>query len=444
MNNKNLNIFIFLSVIALAGILFIQLFWLSKTKIIQNENIEIQKNQIELNKKYFTESAISALQNVRNNSSTDSSYKYASVEKIQSNLYLIEINNDIQPYYLQTLLIREFNRFKIYKDFHFSIYDCFKDSLKHSNLIEFYKDSAFIITENRSEIKKFPKFKINRDGAYFTVFFPTLKFESIDTNDSSITPAYYISAVILLIFLFFAVSIHIIIKQKKLSEIKNDFINNMTHELKTPISTIALSSEILFKGDILDDKDKIRRYADIIFKENKRLEKQVEKVLNVAKLDKNTIHLNKEKFNIHEFIMDLKDSFEFNNKDLGVSVKYELNATQFIPLLDTVHISNVILNLLENAIKYCAKKPEIKIKTWNEKNKLFIAISDNGIGISKEHSNNIFEKFFRVPTGNIHNVKGFGLGLYYVKTIIESHNGKIEVKSKIKEGSTFTIKLPIN
>ena len=442
MNTKRLQVFLILSVISLSGILFIQLFWLSKTKKIQKENIEIQKKQIELNKKYFTESTINALQNVRTFISQDTNNSYGSVINSKTNFFIIEINNEIQAFYLETLLQREFYKYKILKDFHYSIYDCYKDTLIHSNLIQFDKDSTFIVKPNSSIISNYPKFNKKRDVSYFTVYFPNLEFKTINTDNVNVTPAFYILSVCIMLLIFFGFSIRIILKQKKLSEIKNDFINNMTHELKTPIATIGLSSEILYKGDILDDKDKIKRYADIIFKENKRLEKQVEKVLNVAKLDKNTIHLNKEIFNIHDYILSLKDGFEFNYKENGAQLKFELKSKNFMINVDAVHITNVILNLIENGIKYCSNEPIITIKTKDEFNKLIISISDNGIGIEKEHLRNIFEKFYRVPTGNIHNVKGFGLGLYYVKTIIDAHHGKIDVKSKPGIGSTFIIKLP--
>jgi two-component system phosphate regulon sensor histidine kinase PhoR len=233
------------------------------------------------------------------------------------------------------------------------------------------------------------------------------------------------------------------IRQKRLSEIKNDFINNMTHELKTPISTIALSSEMILKGDFTADREKFYRYVGIIHKENKRLEDQVERVLNVAKLDQEKIILKKTALNMHELLEEAKENFTLNQLGNGVAINLKLDAVEPIIYADSVHITNVIYNLLDNAIKYCEMDPKITINTDNKNSGFLIEISDNGIGIKKEDIKMIFDKFYRVPTGNLHNVKGFGLGLFYVKLIVEEHFGKIEVKSKIGEGTTFTIWLPM-
>jgi two-component system phosphate regulon sensor histidine kinase PhoR len=218
----------------------------------------------------------------------------------------------------------------------------------------------------------------------------------------------------------------------------------MTHELKTPISTIGLSSEMLMKSDFSDDPEKLKRYASIIYKENKRLENQVERVLNVAKLDKEELTLTCERMDLHEIIDEARESFEFNQSELGGKLTVELNAELHTIKADAVHLTNVVYNLLDNAVKYCEQKPEITLSTRNEKKGLVLEITDNGIGIKREELRMIFDKFYRVPTGNVHNVKGFGLGLFYVKLIIDAHKGKIDVKSKPGEGTTFTIWLPMN
>ena len=232
-------------------------------------------------------------------------------------------------------------------------------------------------------------------------------------------------------------------KQKRLSEVKNDFINNMTHELKTPISTIGLSAEMLMRPNSSEDPQKIQRYATIIYKENKRLENQVEKVLNVAKLDKEQIVLKLENIDIHEILKDIKENFEFSQEFRGGKIQLNLMAENTEISGDLVHVTNVLYNLIENASKYCEKDPLIIIRTRTDKKNFLIEIEDNGIGIQKENIDHIFEKFYRVPTGNLHNVKGFGLGLFYVKLIIEAHNGKIEVQSNLSSGTTFTCFFPL-
>jgi two-component system phosphate regulon sensor histidine kinase PhoR len=285
--------------------------------------------------------------------------------------------------------------------------------------------------------------KLNNSGHYFTVYFPKLITKSINPADELGSPWILMLIIVSVVFVFFAFAINIIVKQKRLSEIKTDFINNMTHELKTPISTIALSSDMLMRGDFSQDPEKLKRYASIIYKENKRLENQVERVLNVAKMDKDTLHLKKELFDMHELISEAKDNFEFNQADHGGEISLDLQADEFNIQADPVHISNVVFNLLDNAIKYCEVKPSISIKTKNEKNGFVLEIADNGIGIKREDIKMIFDKFYRVPTGNLHNVKGFGLGLYYVKIIIEQHGGNIQVKSSVGKGTTFILWLPI-
>jgi two-component system phosphate regulon sensor histidine kinase PhoR len=217
----------------------------------------------------------------------------------------------------------------------------------------------------------------------------------------------------------------------------------MTHELKTPISTIGLSSEMILRTDMDEEPDKIRKYAGLIFKENKRLQNQVERVLNVAKLDKNEITLTKEQFDMHELLEEVKDNFEFNHSEKDGTITLDLKAEEHIVNVDPVHISNVVFNLMDNAVKYCREVPDIRIRTFNERRQFVFEIEDNGIGIKREDQKMIFDQFYRVPTGNLHDVKGFGLGLYYVKLIIEAHHGSIHVKSVVDKGTTFTIKLPL-
>ncbi|MBL7898779.1 MAG: HAMP domain-containing histidine kinase [Crocinitomicaceae bacterium] len=229
-----------------------------------------------------------------------------------------------------------------------------------------------------------------------------------------------------------------------MSEVKNDFINNMTHELKTPIATIRISSETLMNMDLhKDDPEKLLRYAGIIYKENKRLEQQVERVLNIAKLDKDEIKLKLETFCVHEIIEEAKENFQFNQlEEQGGKISLDLQAVQHLIRADVVHVTNIINNLLDNALKYCDKVPDIEISTRNIKNKIVITVKDNGKGISRENQKYIFDKFFRVSTGNVHDVKGFGLGLFYVKTITEQLGGTVSVKSSPGKGSEFSITLP--
>jgi two-component system phosphate regulon sensor histidine kinase PhoR len=316
----------------------------------------------------------------------------------------------------------------------------------YGDYIQFEGDSAFTNHSVSDEhLDKKLQVKLNSDLHYFSVVFPDVENVSIEELPHDVTPWYYMFGIILFVLVFFGFSISIIFRQKKLSEIKNDFINNMTHELKTPIATIGLSSETLMNlGKV--DQDKLLRYASIIYKENKRLESQVERVLNVANLDKGEVKLNLTTIDLHEIIEEAKDNFEFNQlEEKGGSIRLTLSADQNVISADIVHVTNIINNLIDNAIKYCDAIPQILIETTNPKTgKVTIRIKDNGKGIARENLKYIFDKFYRVPTGNLHDVKGFGLGLFYVKTIIEALNGTIQVKSIVGKGSEFLITLPIN
>ena len=246
----------------------------------------------------------------------------------------------------------------------------------------------------------------------------------------------------LVIVLAFTLTIFIIFRQKKLSEIKNDFINNMTHELKTPISTISLASQMLGDSSIPETSKNIRHISGVISQESKRLGYQVEKVLQMAIFDKGKINLKLKKIDIHELIEGVINNFSIPVKAKNGLIIPSLHAENTMVEVDVVHFTNVLSNLIDNAIKYCASIPEIYIETQDDGNNLCIAVKDNGIGISKEDQKRIFEKFYRVSTGNLHNVKGFGLGLSYVKMIVEDHKGYIKLDSELNHGTTFRIYLP--
>lgn len=231
--------------------------------------------------------------------------------------------------------------------------------------------------------------------------------------------------------------------QKKLSEIKSDFINNMTHELKTPLATISLAIDALTNEKVIHDTSKIKYYSGMIKEENKRMNKQVEKILQAARIERQEISLNLQQLDVHEIIRKVADNLELQIQEKHGRLALSLTAQNQIINADEVHFSNIIFNLLDNAIKYSNESPRIEVETLMNGNALLIKVKDNGIGMNKETQNRIFEKFYRAHTGNIHNVKGFGLGLSYVKAMVEAHNGKIKVESVVGKGSIFTISLPI-
>lgn len=247
----------------------------------------------------------------------------------------------------------------------------------------------------------------------------------------------------LIIIIAYASSLYQLIKQRKISEIKTDFINNMTHEFKTPIATINLALDSIKNPKIIGDKDKVIRYLNMIKEENKRMHAQVENVLRISKLEKNELNISKDRVELHDLILDAITHVELIVENREGYIKTFLEAEISTVLANETHFTNVIVNILDNAIKYSPKAPKIEVYTENVGNNIILKIKDHGSGMSKAAVKRVFEKFYREHTGNIHNVKGHGLGLAYVKRIVDDHQGHVSAESEKDNGSTFTIKLPI-
>jgi len=247
----------------------------------------------------------------------------------------------------------------------------------------------------------------------------------------------------LIITTAFFITIRTLLKQKKLSEIKSDFINNMTHEFKTPLATISLAVDALKNDKVKGNEEKTGYFTNIIKEENKRMNKQVETILQAALLDKQEVQLNLKKLSAHDMIISALNNITLQVEEKQGTLDVHLDAEKDMILADEVHFTNLINNLLDNAVKYSKENLAIKLTTENSGNQLKIKIEDNGIGMNKETVNRIFEKFYRAHTGNIHNVKGFGLGLSYVKTMVEAHHGTIKADSVLGKGSTFIVMIPL-
>lgn len=277
---------------------------------------------------------------------------------------------------------------------------------------------------------------------HLEVYFPSQRREVLFEMSGWLGVSGVFILIVIMVFLYI---INTIIRQKKISEIKNDFINNMTHEFKTPISTISLAAEVLLHADTDTSHERIKKYSGIIFDENTRMRAQVERVLQVARLDKDEFSLTKSEFDLHQLVRDSIQNLCFEKCEEETTVNYHLEADQYRMRADEMHIKNVITNLVDNAIKYTSNGAStIDIFTRNDKDGIILSVADNGIGISQESTRHIFDKFYRVPTGNIHNVKGFGLGLYYVKNMVDAHGGQINVSSELNRGSRFDVHLPLD
>jgi two-component system phosphate regulon sensor histidine kinase PhoR len=246
-----------------------------------------------------------------------------------------------------------------------------------------------------------------------------------------------------IIIIAYSSALYQLVRQRKISQIKTDFINNMTHEFKTPIATINLALDSIKNPKIIDDKDKVLRYLNMIKEENKRMHAQVENVLRISKLEKNELNISKDRVKLHDLVVDAIAHVELIVEDRQGYIKMFLNADKSSILANETHFTNVIVNILDNAIKYSPNAPEIEVYTENVGTNILLKIKDHGSGMSKTAQKRVFEKFYREHTGNIHNVKGHGLGLAYVKRIVEDHQGHITVESEKDKGSIFTIKLPL-
>lgn len=353
----------------------------------------------------------------------------------------------LDPKQLAVLIRQELEDLNIGMRYSFGVYDNTKKTfiiLNGNFLVDMGKkinasnpeftDVRHYLSESTYQVSLFPT-EFNTPGV-LKLFFP----DKQKWLWSSAWPLLTLSLLLIaLIISSFAYVIFTVFRQKKISEIKNDFVNNMTHEFKTPIATISLASDSILNPNIISAPDKIKRFTEIIKQENRRMLSQVEKVLQMALLDKKDFQLSLKKVNIHEIIEQASQNImlQINQRD-GVLYK-ELNAQAVNVMGDQTHMTNIIYNLLDNANKYSPETPHITIGTRNRSGYLEIYVKDQGIGMSDEDQKMIFEKFYRVPTGNLHNVKGFGLGLSYVKAMVAAQNGKIKVQSEPGKGSTFAI-----
>jgi two-component system, OmpR family, phosphate regulon sensor histidine kinase PhoR len=372
-----------------------------------------------------------AVSSYRNNEKT----KQVLVEKVVSELMRPKsyIEERIDPAAFDKLLKSEFLRRGIDLDFEYAV-------VKPDRKLAFKSDK---FSPGRDAIiysaRLFPE-DIYLPPNFIHIYFPGQRNFMIRSIGFMGVSSVILTFIIISIFI---ITLYVIFRQKKLSEIKNDFVNNMTHELKTPISTISLASQMLNDPGIPAENKNISHISRIIEAESKRLGYQVEKVLQMAIFDRGKIVLKEKDMNLHELLEGIINIFNLQVKKKSGSLEYRPGAQFSRVRIDEIHFTNLISNLLDNAMKYCREVPEITVSTRNEKSYIVICVEDKGIGISKENQKRIFEKFYRVPTGNIHNVKGFGLGLSYVKMIAEIHHGYVSMTSEPGQGSRFDVYVPL-
>jgi two-component system, OmpR family, phosphate regulon sensor histidine kinase PhoR len=418
MKRKTLTYIILLATISIAGTLLLQVFLL--------------KNSYNYSEKQFRESVNVALKEVAwqilvANGNTQNFDSIVPVEMISDSYYLVNVDAIIDRELLKFHLIEEFKKHQLFTEFEFAIYN---------NSDEVLDQETFITAngEEKSSSYSFPESE-TKNINYFAIHFPD-RSSYFYTN---MTVWYLFTGLLLIVLFFFGYTLAVIIRQRQLSEIQKNFINNLTHELKTPISSIALSANVLNDKNILKTPERLFEYVKIILEQNNRLSANVEKVLNLASLEKNKLELNLEKIDLNNFLTELTEYFKKSDSGKNAKVTLKKDIQPLFILADKFHLTNLSLNILENSVKYCDAIPEIEIDITHFKKNCLVRITDNGIGIPLKYRKKIFKKFYRIPTGNIHNVKGFGLGLDYVKKIVNAHHWKIKVDDNPSGGSIFTL-----
>lgn len=420
MNLKTIRWVIALGIIAIVTIILSQVFWIRKGLLINQSNFETAVT--------VTLEQIAAKIETSNHGQKLTNKP---VVRISPHAYIVDIDEKIDLNQLDYYIKNEFSNPFHKVDFVYQVYESKHDEMVFEQRVSSNVENATIVYPTNLP-------KLTESTYYFKINFPQRPIVN------SVMIFVWATSIIALtiVIVFFGYSLDVILRQKRLSEFQNSFINNLAHEFKTPISTIGIAAEVLIEPEIIDEPERLKSYAGIIKKENTRLTGQVSKILELAKLENDELVLNKEKFQLNELVAEIVTSFEVRLEESGGKLIVDSAAIVDTIDADKVHLQNVINTLLDNALKYNNKTPEITITTGRDDIGLFISIADNGIGIPKEFHRKIFEKFFRVPTGNIHNVKGYGLGLNYVKMIAKAHHWRLRLDSELNKGSIFTIIIP--
>jgi two-component system, OmpR family, phosphate regulon sensor histidine kinase PhoR len=422
MKNSTLRIIFIFAVIIAAIMVYTQYKWVQRA--------------IEIGEKDFDRRVTIALKETGENLLKGSYSEYNGsknlVEQISPDYYIVKVNDKINYVSsLQELLTRELKSQDLITTYEFGIYDCETDKMKLGKRINMLNPSDTILQPT-----SFPKQqKINY---YFGVNFP----EREKYLSSQLAYLKLGTGILFCLLGILAYIIFIIFKQKRLQEVQKDFVNNMTHEFKTPLSTIQIASEVLKNPKIVNNPERLLNYATIISNETSQLTSQVERVLQMANTEKAEVILKKSDFDLNEVLDELYAKYRAFLRSKNGDITMPIKTEPYMLHADRLHIKNLISNLIDNAIKYCEQAPIINITSSYNQKGVTLTIQDNGIGIQKEHLKNIFNKFYRVPTGNIHNVKGFGLGLSYVKLITKRHGGEVNCESEFGKGTKFSIFIP--
>jgi two-component system phosphate regulon sensor histidine kinase PhoR len=416
MKTKNLNIIIALGLVATVGILIAQLLW--------------TKQAFNLEEKKFSQKAHIALLEVVKKLYQGTNSELPSenpIKKIANDYYIVNVDNDFEPKILEYYLKSEFTKFNITTDFEYAMYNCQSDEMVYGDYISFSNKSP----EKRTVY--FPKHK--NLVYYFAIRFPNEKSYLF----SSLRFWFILSFALAIILVVYVYSIYTIIQQKKYSELQRDFINNMTHEFKTPLSSILLASNYLNKQEVIQKDEKLEKYTEIIINQSKKLNSHIEQILNIAKSDNAPMKMDLKEVHVVPIIKDVVENMQLKHQNLIVNIDSNPDC---VILADEFHFTNIVYNLLDNSIKYCDSNPNINITIKEDEHQIKLNFSDNGIGVSNKNLSFIFDKFYRIPTTKSNEVNGFGLGLYYVKKICTQHQWKIFASNNNNKGLTISIVIP--
>ena len=415
MKLNKLNSIIVLGLVAIIGILIAQLLW--------------TKEAYNFEEKKFSQKVHIALLEVAKKLYEGTNHELPSenpVQKVSNDYYIVNVNNDFEPEILEFYLKSEFEKINITTDFEYAMYNCQSDEMVYGNYVSTDKTK-------RTPTVYFPKHK--NLVYYFAVRFPN----ETSFLFSSLKFWFILSFALIIILLVYVYSIVTILQQKKYSELQRDFINNMTHEFKTPLSSILIASNYLRKNESIKANEKLEKYTDIIIAQSNKLNNHIEKILNIAKSDNAPLALEKQSISVIPIIEDVIENIKLKHENITVSIEAAKN---YMVDADEFHFTNLVYNLLDNSIKYCDTIPAISIRISVEKSILKLEFIDNGIGIPTKKLNFIFDKFYRIPSVKSNEVNGFGLGLYYIKKICTLHHWKVSATNNMFSGITVTILIP--
>lgn len=410
-----LRLLVILSVLSIIGILAVQAMWV--------------RNAYALRERQFRQSAFIALQDVADEVARLNRFtinRYA-VTQLSADYFIVNTDAPIDPVTLEAFIQRSLQQHHLITDYEYGIYNCETDRMVYGAYV-----STSSSTPSRSAIqhKSLPKFP--RYTYYFGIRFPN----QTSFVTGQLSGWLWSTMAVLVVVMFFGYTLNVVLKQRRLTEVQRDFINNITHELQTPVSTIRVAADVLQSEAILQQPDRLKQYVRVMGEESRRLQKQINSVLELARSERSGFVLDQETVDLHDLMRTAADRF-------APYVSLDLAAPDACIRADRYHLETALNNLIDNALKYNNMTPYVLLQTRLEYDQLIWSVKDNGIGIAPEHQKAVFRQFFRVASGHTHNVKGFGLGLYYVRRVVQAHGWRLSLTSKASQGSTFEIACPL-